>query len=336
MSQIKLNFIKRKRLKDFFSAEKKELKKWRRKRYSWLVLVSRSAGIFSDYFIPSIKNNHHPKALRSKPLLGYLTAVILIKLALVAVLFFYYPSSAQMSEIVSENILGLVNQSRQESGLAPLSLNLSLNKFAAAKAREMIERNYFAHDNPEGKKPWEFIERSEYNYASAGENLAMDFLSAEDVHQALMLSPSHKRNILDPKYKDIGIAVLNGNINGRQTILLVQFFAVKRSDVSIVSVKPDDNIKADPVLSSMAESGTVLSAESPFEPISLALTFGNALLLAFAIFLAVLIVINFFIRIKIQQPAVILQSLAVLALIVALIFVKLHFLETAHLEPLII
>ena len=53
-----------------------------------------------------------------------------------------------------------------------------------------------------------------YDYSYAGENLAMDFHSAEKMEDAWMKSPTHRANILNEKYKDIGVAVKAGNQHG--------------------------------------------------------------------------------------------------------------------------
>ena len=70
---------------------------------------------------------------------------------------------------------------------------------ALAKAEDMAINNYFAHYSPNGKKPWDWINRDNYAYLFVGENLAINFTSAEAVHEALMNSPTHRQNILNEK-----------------------------------------------------------------------------------------------------------------------------------------
>ncbi len=92
------------------------------------------------------------------------------------------------------------------------------------KAEDMLTNNYFSHTSPAGITPWKWIEDADYDYNYAGENLAMDFTSAEKMNDAWLTSPTHRANILNEKYKDIGVAVKEGVINGRATIVVVQMF----------------------------------------------------------------------------------------------------------------
>ncbi len=176
------------------------------------------------FFIPHKGNNHKPHALRGPALRIYSSALIIVKLFVTGFLFTLYPSTAEFSAITSSQILSLTNQSRQEAGVAPLTLNSKLNNAAQLKGKDMIADNYFAHTAPDGTTPWSFLKQAGYSYTAAGENLAMDFTEAESVHEALMNSESHRKNILNSKYKEMGIAVVTGPINGRDTILLVEFF----------------------------------------------------------------------------------------------------------------
>lgn len=63
-----------------------------------------------------------------------------------------------------------------------------------------------------------------YKYSVAGENLARDFADTPSMMDAWMASPTHKANIVNPKYKEIGIAVINCSLLGSDTALVVQMF----------------------------------------------------------------------------------------------------------------
>lgn len=218
---IKINF------KDYADEEEKEIKRLRDKKESADKFIKNSARIFKHYFIPNQNNNYKPKILHTKSLAVIIICSIMIKAGLVGYLFFNYPNQAKMSELFSEQLVTLINQDRQENGKAVLAENVVLMSAANKKARDMIKNNYFAHIDSNGKKPWDWINRGEYAYLSVGENLAMNFTSAESAHSALMQSESHKKNILNGKYSDIGLAVVEGEINGKKTNVLVELFAVK-------------------------------------------------------------------------------------------------------------
>jgi len=65
--------------------------------------------------------------------------------------------------------------------------------------------------------------------SSAGENLAIGFLDSEEVYQAWNNSPSHKANLFNPNYQDIGITVLKGDFQGNETYVVVQLFGAPKT-----------------------------------------------------------------------------------------------------------
>ncbi len=179
---------------------------------------------FRHYFLPHEGNDHRPIALRPHALRVYAVAMLIVKLALTGWLYAIYPDSAYFAELTETKILELTNVARTKNGLAPLSLDPQLSRSAHAKAEDMVRQGYFEHTNPDGKKFWQWIREAGYGYTTAGENLAMDFTTAESAHNALMASPSHRSNLLKTRYTQIGLAVVQGTIHGRKTTLLVQHF----------------------------------------------------------------------------------------------------------------
>ncbi len=111
--------------------------------------------------------------------------------------------------------------------MSEVKLDTKLSAAAAQKAADMFARDYWAHISPVGTQPWYFITESGYSYRYAGENLARDFSDAKSVVDAWVASPSHRENLLNSRYQDIGIAVIDGQLEGRETTLVVQFFGTK-------------------------------------------------------------------------------------------------------------
>ena len=134
------------------------------------------------------------------------------------------PSLADASDISIASVIGLVNQSRAEAGVAALTENSVLDAVAKDKVEDMLINDYFAHTSPQGKDPWFWFAKDGYNYAYAGENLAINFKDAESEQTAFMNSPSHRKNILNANYTEVGVAVAEGKINGKQTTVVVQVF----------------------------------------------------------------------------------------------------------------
>jgi hypothetical protein len=144
--------------------------------------------------------------------------------AVVAAIMFLFSSLAQASEISPFVVIKLVNDARSAQGLAGLKENETLDKIATDKLNDMISHDYFAHTSPQGVNPWFWYEKNGYDYKYAGENLAINFLVAEDEQKAWMNSPTHRKNILNVNYQEIGVAVGAGKINGQTSIIAVQEF----------------------------------------------------------------------------------------------------------------
>jgi hypothetical protein len=148
-----------------------------------------------------------------------------------------------MADIAPEAIVELTNQKRSESGVAPLKISDQLNEAARQKAGDMFAKNYWAHVSPSGTQPWTFIKNVGYSYLYAGENLARDFYNASGVVDAWMASPTHRDNVLNEKYQDIGVAVVDGVLLGQETTLVVQMFGSQRGEiVAVTKEKPSEEM----------------------------------------------------------------------------------------------
>lgn len=176
------------------------------------------------WFIPH-KDTHKKAHLISwEALFGYIFIFILLQVSF-SIIGFAKPGVLGISANINQiTLIELTNQERAKNGLEPVAENEALNRAAAMKAQNMLEENYWAHFAPSGKSPWDFILGAGYRFSFAGENLAKNFYNSGDVVEAWMASPTHRDNILNSKYKDIGIAVVEGNLNGQMTTLVVQEF----------------------------------------------------------------------------------------------------------------
>lgn len=177
--------------------------------------------------IPCKPNQYRPKLLNGNFLLYYGLALLILKLVIVPFLF-YFPETSFFADVTKTGLFELANSAREQLGLKPLNENPVLDTAAYLKAKHMMENDYFAHYSPEGVTPWYWLEISGYGYRMAGENLAIGFVESEQVHSAWMDSGSHKKNILNPDFQEMGIAVLRDNFQGKETTLAVQFFGTKK------------------------------------------------------------------------------------------------------------
>lgn len=128
------------------------------------------------------------------------------------------------SSITIDEVVRATNEQRVAAGLPALKYNEKLADAARRKAANMFAENYWAHISPSGKSPWVWFGEAGYRYTFAGENLAKDFGDTGRMISAWMASPTHRDNIVNPKYQEIGLAVVPGTLQGADTVLVVQLF----------------------------------------------------------------------------------------------------------------
>lgn len=229
-----------------------------------------------NLFIPAHRNNYRSKLLHNSSL--FFLFLILVSVTVGGIyLKNKHPEILGISYSISENeMLNQVNSIRREKNLGTLVLNSNLSAAASLKAQDMFAKNYWAHFAPDGStSPWLFIKNSGYNYLYAGENLAKGFTSSGDIVNAWMNSPSHRENILSDRYKDIGFAIVEGNLMGEDTVLVVQMFgstsyaaAPKPEETQALKAQEPLPVKAEiQVPVKVAEQPTLLGKKAEEKPV---------------------------------------------------------------------
>ncbi len=194
--------------------------------------------LIKHLFVPHIGNNHRSKIIHNSSLL-VLIVMLLFSSWFTVLVSKTNPDILGISYSISDQeLLILVNERRLEEGLHPLKLNPKLSTAATGKANHMIANNYWAHFAPDNTSPWKFITESGYDYMYAGENLAKGFVNADDAVDAWMNSPSHRDNILSSQYDDIGFAIIEGRLQGEDTVLIVELFG-KEKNQFLATNQPD-------------------------------------------------------------------------------------------------
>jgi len=172
---------------------------------------------------PCRDNDFLPLVLRRQFLAFYILFFFATELVIFP--FWYaFPKSSFFAEVIGSTLVDLTNKDRLAFGLQPLKVNPVLVQAASHKAKDMIDNDYFAHISPTGITPWYWFKKIGYSYQIAGENLAIGFVDSAEVETAWKNSPSHRQNLLNPNFKEIGIAVLSGEFQGKQATVVVQFF----------------------------------------------------------------------------------------------------------------
>lgn len=213
------------------------------------------------FFLPSKENKFYPTIIHPE-------ALILYTILFIFVFFLSFPITEKrlglIANLTQDLIIREINPIRSENGFLILRSNEKLTKAAQLKAEDMVKRDYFSHFGPEGELPWEWIDKTGYDYAVAGENLAIDCASPRALVDALINSPSHAKNILNSYFRDIGVGIAKGEIGGRKTTVVVIFLGREiDSDIQVslaVSEKTNDSpIKKPEIITDSQE----LSKEIP-------------------------------------------------------------------------
>jgi len=177
------------------------------------------------------------KILLSKTLLCVIVLVSIFKIGLSA-LYINFPQNVFFADITKSSLEIMVNKTRQALGINKLAQNPQLEQAAQLKAQNMIQDQYFSHTSPSGVSPWHWFLKSGYSYKYAGENLAVGFYDSKEVFDAWLNSPTHKENIINPNYTEVGTAVISG-FGPSNAIIVVQEFGSPLSESRSVLIQTD-------------------------------------------------------------------------------------------------
>jgi uncharacterized protein YkwD len=147
-------------------------------------------------------------------------------------------AQAPLSALES-GVLAQINTFRRNHDLVPLKLNAKLGAAAKEHTVQMAQDGYFAHESADGSLFWKriqsFYASGPWSYWSVGENLLW---SSPDVTPAKALqmwlaSPEHRANLLNPRWREIGVAAVHadaapGVFKGLDVTIVTTDFGVRR------------------------------------------------------------------------------------------------------------
>ncbi|HUQ84882.1 MAG TPA: CvpA family protein [Candidatus Limnocylindrales bacterium] len=123
-------------------------------------------------------------------------------------------SSGKKDSKAEQEMFRMVNTQRAKAGVQLLAFDNSLRDVARRHSDDMLKRGFFSHYTPEGLSPFDRMEKADIEFTFAGENLALA-PSTDLAMQGLMNSPGHRKNILSPNFRKIGVGVIDGGIYGK-------------------------------------------------------------------------------------------------------------------------
>lgn len=215
--------------------------------------MKKVAKFLKHLFIPHEHNDYKPHFFRETSVLAiFLLTVLLFSLSWGTNI--YIKKNDMTAAVLPAVLVDLTNNSRTANNELALLRNPVLDKAAELKAKDMALNGYFAHTSPSGITPWHWFSEVGYSFVYAGENLAIDFTESVDVENAWMNSPTHRKNILNENFTEIGIATTDGFFEGKPTTFVVQMFGKP----AFSSVSKIEEKRIDPQIA-LAPKNTVVS-----------------------------------------------------------------------------
>ncbi|MEM1385914.1 MAG: CAP domain-containing protein [Pseudomonadota bacterium] len=147
-------------------------------------------------------------------------------------------SQASQTELL---MLELINEERTSRGLDPLEINNRLNEASEDHSEWMLDSGTFSHQGENGSSHRDRIEAANYELEGSwrtAENIGWQSErgapgiedDVRDIHQALMESPGHRANILNPELEDIGIGIEEGDFRGFEAVMITQKFGTSAAE----------------------------------------------------------------------------------------------------------
>ncbi len=307
----------------------------------------------ANHLVPWRGNTHRPHILRRGWLVAFLAIALLSEGVILSQAVLAPGPNVFLAAVLRSDVIAYTGDARAGEGGQPLVESDVLDAAAQAKAEDMASKGYFAHVGPEGEEPWVWLQRQGYEYAYAGENLAVRFNDSKDVVDAWMASPAHRANILKPVYQEIGVGLAEGTYKGGPATFVVQYFGTPAkaavpaepdapaADTDAAVVQAPGAPEEPSVAGAQTQAALAQAAPAPqqsfMQSASRAIIKGLSdaprgaswALAGVAMLLIVVLALTFFVRIQVQPTDLLLPGLAVALVAVACIAANAKFLPSA-------
>jgi uncharacterized protein YkwD len=118
-----------------------------------------------------------------------------------------------------KRMLSLHNNARKDYGLKPLCVDPVLQEAARAHSKDMIQHHYFSHySKGSNEAPCTRIRRFGYAWSSCGENIGYN-ATPDGMFRSWMGNSIHQRNILDGRFREIGMGAYTGAYDDSETTM---------------------------------------------------------------------------------------------------------------------
>lgn len=193
-------------------------------------------------FIPHEGNNYQPHILQKAAMTGMVGLVVLTFTLANLQAMWWLNVDWLISAVLPAVVVSETNDERADEAVLPLRRSVTLDRAAQLKAEHMADLGYFAHYAPDGTSPWHWFRSTNYNFVHAGENLAVHFNDSREVVRAWMNSPTHRANIVNGDFTEIGIGVAEGTFEGYDTVFVVQLFGTPAAAPVVAEATAPDTV----------------------------------------------------------------------------------------------
>lgn len=134
---------------------------------------------------------------------------------------------------IDRAIVREINVVRRADGLAPVRLSKELSKVARGHTRDMLSHQVMTHDAGDGTSfAARMTRRLADRYLRVGETIFWSAVewspTAGSIVQAWMDSPPHRAQLLDGRYRAVGVGTATGAYQGNETLAVTADFGVRR------------------------------------------------------------------------------------------------------------
>jgi uncharacterized protein YkwD len=137
------------------------------------------------------------------------------------------PTSAELRS-AETLVMRLINQERSAVGLRAIRTDGRIRTVAQARSRDMVDRGYFDHVDPDGKLPWDHLDDAHITWYGAGEIIAwntvspIDAAAAKAVSQWMHSTSGHREQILSTEHNYAGVGVATDGARSIWTVVFIQ------------------------------------------------------------------------------------------------------------------
>lgn len=120
-------------------------------------------------------------------------------------------TGGMVSAAAPQGALQAVNAFRTQAGAAGLTLDPRLQAAAEAHAAELSRSRRLSHQGANGSKTSQRVAAQGYRWCWVSENLGQGQKALSEVIAAWAASPAHRKNMVNGKARQFGLAVAPGN-----------------------------------------------------------------------------------------------------------------------------